>query len=158
MKRALIVFGGIESHEPAETAEVMARQLRRHGFEVTLSDSVDSFADAEYTRTFDLLVPHVTGGKATAEQLGGLFEAVEAGVGLAGIHGGGVASFPGMRRLNHLIGGLFVCHPGGVEATYKVHIDRPNHPITRDIEDFEITSEQYYLLVDPGNEVLATTR
>ena len=88
MKRALIVQGGLESHEPAETAEVMARALRHHDFDVVISDSVESFADPEYTTTFDLLSPLVTAGKASLEQLKGLFEAVRAGTGLAGIHGG----------------------------------------------------------------------
>ena len=30
-------------------------------------------------------------------------------------------------------------------------------PITEGLDDFTVRSEQYYLHVDPGNEVLATT-
>ena len=82
MKRALIVQGGLESHEPAATAEVMAQALRKHDFEVVVSDSVDSFADPAYATTFDLLIPHVTAGQATLDQIKGLFEAVDAGAGL----------------------------------------------------------------------------
>jgi type 1 glutamine amidotransferase len=38
-----------------------------------------------------------------------------------------------------------------------VHVlDRPD-PITRGIADFDMLSEQYYMHVDPSNEVLATT-
>jgi len=157
MPKALIVYGGLAAHEPAPTAEIMARQLRQQDFDVILSDNVESFADPDYTRSFDLLVPHFTAATATYDQLKGLFEAVAAGVGLAGVHGGGAASFPGIRALNHLIGGLFVCHPGGAETPYTVHIDDLDHPITRGLADFDVTSEQYYLLVDPANHVLAST-
>jgi hypothetical protein len=39
-----------------------------------------------------------------------------------------------------------------------VNIRRDNpHPITQDLPDFEVVSEQYYLLTDPGNNVIATT-
>jgi hypothetical protein len=33
-----------------------------------------------------------------------------------------------------------------------------SHPIVEGLADFDVTSEQYYLHTDPGNEVLATTR
>jgi len=38
-----------------------------------------------------------------------------------------------------------------------VHIVNPNHPLTRGMHDFKVTSEQYYMHVDPIIEVLATT-
>ena len=56
-----------------------------------------------------------------------------------------------------LFGGLFVCHPGGSDSTYTVHVADGMHPVTQGLDDFELTSEQYYVLVDPANHVLATT-
>jgi uncharacterized protein len=49
-----------------------------------------------------------------------------------------------------------VAHPGGIR-TYMVNIGPEADPITAGLEDFEVTSEQYYLHVDPVNRVLATT-
>ena len=42
--------------------------------------------------------------------------------------------------------------------TYTVNICSGSSPITEGVEDFSVTSEQYYLHVDPAVEVLATTR
>jgi len=55
-----------------------------------------------------------------------------------------------------MVGGQWVAHPGGAGVTYGVHIVDPWNPLTEGIEDFEVTSEQYYMHVDPSNEVLAT--
>jgi type 1 glutamine amidotransferase len=55
-----------------------------------------------------------------------------------------------------MTGGQWVAHPGNV-IKYKVNITDSSHAITRGIKDFEIESEQYYMHVDPGVKVLATT-
>ena len=157
MKRALIVQGGLKGHEPAATAEIMAEALRKHDFEVEIHDTFKPFGDSEYLKTFDLLIPHWTAGQAKLEQLKGLFEAIRGGVGVGAIHGGGTTSFAETREFQLMFGGLFICHPGGTGSTYTVHIEKPAHPITETLEDFELTSEQYYMHVDPGNNVLATT-
>jgi len=57
-----------------------------------------------------------------------------------------------------LTGANWVAHPGGGDITYRVSIKEKQSPITEGIRDFDITSEQYYLHVDPANNVLATTR
>jgi len=58
-----------------------------------------------------------------------------------------------------MTGGQWVAHPGNDGVTYRVEIAKETpHPITEGIDDFEVTSEQYYLHTDPGNTVLATTR
>lgn len=157
MKRALIVQGGWAGHEPGPTSEILAESLRGHDFEVKISDTMDSFRDAEYLKTFDLLVPHWTMGTAESKQLAGLPEAVKSGVGIGGIHGGAGDAFRALPAFQGMIGGQFICHPGGTGSTYTVHISDKTHPITQGLEDFELTSEQYYMLVDPGNNVLATT-
>ena len=57
-----------------------------------------------------------------------------------------------------MTGGQWVSHPGGADVTYKVNIHHGTSPITEGLEDFEVTSEHYYLHVDPSIEVLASTR
>jgi type 1 glutamine amidotransferase len=41
---------------------------------------------------------------------------------------------------------------------YEVKVTDKEHPVTKGVEDFEVVSEQYYMHVDPSNNVLATTR
>jgi type 1 glutamine amidotransferase len=55
-----------------------------------------------------------------------------------------------------MVGGQWVAHPGNV-IDYAVTIVRPDDPIMAGLNDFQMHSEQYYLHVDPSNEVLATT-
>jgi type 1 glutamine amidotransferase len=55
-----------------------------------------------------------------------------------------------------MVGGQWVAHPGGV-IDYGVTITKPEDPIVAGLEDFRMHSEQYYMHVDPSNEVLATT-
>ena len=57
-----------------------------------------------------------------------------------------------------MTGGQWVAHPGGDGVPYRVNVRRGSSPITEGIEDFDVKSEQYYMHVDPANEVLATTR
>jgi type 1 glutamine amidotransferase len=55
-----------------------------------------------------------------------------------------------------MVGGIWVAHPGNI-LDYEVNIVRRADPITSGLTDFSIHSEQYYFLVDPYAEVLATT-
>jgi len=50
-----------------------------------------------------------------------------------------------------------VAHPGGAGVTYEVNIVDQKHPVTRGLRAFCVTSEQYYMHVDPAIHVLATT-
>jgi type 1 glutamine amidotransferase len=49
-----------------------------------------------------------------------------------------------------------VAHPGNI-VDYEVNIIDHEDPITAGLPDFKMHSEQYYMHVDPSNEVLATT-
>jgi hypothetical protein len=55
-----------------------------------------------------------------------------------------------------MCGGQWVAHPGNI-IDYRVNITRPDDPVMEGIRDFDYRSEQYYMHVDPSNEVLATT-
>jgi len=95
-------------------------------------------------------------GQIEKKQATNLMEAVHSGVGLAGWHGGMADSFRTNNMYQFMVGGQFVCHPGGF-VDYKVNIIKNNDPITANINDFQLRSEQYYMHVDPNNEVLVTT-
>jgi type 1 glutamine amidotransferase len=91
------------------------------------------------------------------EELGALLRAVKGGVGLAGFHGAMGDSFRNETEYQFMVGGQWVAHPGNI-IDYRVNITRPNDPIMAGVGDFDYHSEQYYMHVDPSNEVLATTR
>jgi type 1 glutamine amidotransferase len=57
-----------------------------------------------------------------------------------------------------ITGGNWVSHPGGDGITYMVEVSNSSSPLVEGIKDFQITSEHYYLHVDPAVEILATTR
>jgi hypothetical protein len=65
-------------------------------------------------------------------------------------------SFRQNTEYQWMTGGQWVAHPGGV-IDYEVSIVKPEDPIVEGLSDFAMHSEQYYMHVDPGNEVVATT-
>ncbi len=160
MKKAWIIQGGWDGHEPAEVAERFAGVLRKEGFEVNIFDTLQVLAyDRETLNELDLLVPVWTMGSITREQSVAAAEAVgKYGVGLAGCHGGMCDAFRNDTEWQFMTGGQWVSHPGGDGTRYRVNLKRGSSPLTEGINDFEVCSEQYYVHVDPANEVLATTR
>jgi type 1 glutamine amidotransferase len=158
MKQALIVWGGWNGHTPKESGEVFAPWLKEKGYAVTVSNTLDSYLDRDKMQSLSLIVPIWTMGQITKEQSAGLLEAVSSGVGIAGWHGGMCDSFRENTDYQWMTGGQWVAHPGGCIPSYRVNVTRPDHVITRGIKDFTmVNTEQYYLHVDPSNEVLATT-
>ena len=159
MKQALVVWGGWDGHEPKPVGERFAGILEKEGFSVKISDTLDAFLDYDYLNQLDLIVPVWTMGSITGEQCKGVCEAVgKHGVGLAGCHGGMCDSFRQDTEWQFMTGGQWVSHPGGDGVKYRVNIKRGACPLTEGIGDFEVASEQYYVHVDPANQVLATTR
>jgi len=155
-KKALMVYGGWDGHEPKQCVERFAPFLREQGYDVTISDTLDAYLDKEFLSSLALIVPVWTMGEITGEQFNGLRDAVASGVGLAGWHGGMCDSFRANTEYQFLTGGQWVAHPGNI-IRYTVNLTAKDDPITAGLEDFEMTSEQYYLHTDPSNRVLATT-
>ncbi len=156
MKSALIVWGGWPGHQPQECAELFAPILRAEGYTVEVADTLDAFLDGAKLAALDLIVPIWTQGTITKEQERGLLNAVRGGVGLAGWHGGMGDAFRNNVEYQFMVGGQWVAHPGNI-IDYQVTITDHDDPITAGLADFAMHSEQYYLHVDPSNEVLATT-
>jgi type 1 glutamine amidotransferase len=126
-----------------------------NGFEIVRSSDLSLFRASDL-KQFDLLVMAWTFGEITTEQEAALINAVADGLGLVTWHGG-ASAFLASRQHKLLIGGQFVGHPGGSTVTYDVHFEG-NDPLVDRLEDFGITTEQYYMLVDPAVKVVATTR
>lgn len=155
MRTALVVWGGLELHEPEAGAHVIRDMLEPEGFAVTVSNDYAALG-APDIGSYDLIVPQVTSGEIDRETSIRFEEAVRAGSGLAGFHHGLATSFPGNMRFRFMAGVTFASHPGNI-ITYRVD-PVGNDPIIAGIGSFEHVSEQYYLHVDPAaTEVLATT-
>ena len=155
--RALIVWGGWEGHQPRQCVDLFAPWLVGQGFDVEISHTLDSYLDAEKMKGLALVVQAYTMGQLTPQQEKGLLDAVRGGVGLAGWHGGLSDAFRSNPEYEFMVGGSWAAHPGGI-IDYDVRIVKQDDPITRGLHDFHMHSEQYYMLVDPSVEVLATTR
>jgi len=156
MKSALMVWGGWEGHEPKQCVDIFAPILEAEGYAVEISHTLDVYLDEQKMQSLSLVVPVWTMGTITREQEQGLLAAIKSGVGVAGWHGGMGDSFRNNTEYQFMVGGQWVAHPGGV-IDYRVNITNHEDPITAGLSDFAMHSEQYYMHVDPGNEVLATT-
>jgi type 1 glutamine amidotransferase len=154
--KALIVYGGWKGHEPGKVSKICADLLTKHDFDVELSDTLDSYLEADKLTELDLIVQHWTMGEINKEQWSGLNQAVRSGVGLTGVHGGLGDSFRANTDYQFMVGGQWVAHPGGI-IDYTVHIVDHADDVTADLEHFQMRSEQYYMHTDPANHVLATT-
>lgn len=154
--QALIFHGGWEGHQPRATAEILARLLTAGGYAVTVVDHQEVLLDAAGLCRFDLIVPHWTMGTLPKGAAANLSAAVAAGTGLAGVHGGMGDAFRSETDFQFMTGGQFVSHPGGIKP-YRVRMKERAHPITAGLEDFDVNTEQYYMHVDPANEVLVET-
>lgn len=155
MKRALVVWGGLELHEPEAGAHIVRDLLAAHGFGVDVTNDYTALGAAD-VGSYDLIVPQVTGGELDREHSIRLCAAAEAGTGVAAFHHGLATSFPGNARMRFLAGCTFATHPGDI-ITYRVDPLKTDDPIMAGIGSFEHTSEQYYMHVDPAVDVLATT-
>jgi len=155
MPEALIVWGGWSGHEPELCAKIIEDMLEGDGFKVHVEATTEAFADPSISE-LSLIVPIITMSKIEKEEVQNLTKAVAGGVGLAGFHGGMCDAFRDSVEYQFMCGGQWVAHPGNV-IDYRVDIVRPEDPICRGIRSFAYRSEQYYMHVDPTNEVLATT-
>jgi type 1 glutamine amidotransferase len=155
MREALIVWGGWSGHEPEQCANIYKNWLEEDGFKVYVEDTTEAFADPSI-HDLSLIIPIFTMSKIEKEEVNNLTAAVESGVGLAGHHGGMGDAFRDAVDYQFMVGGQWVAHPGNI-IDYRVDITRPDDPVMAGLSSFAYHSEQYYMHVDPSNEVLATT-
>ncbi len=156
MKQALIVQGGWQGHEPRQVSEILARALRENGMQVEIADTLDVLKQRDL-KALDLIIMQWTMGKIERDQLEPLLEAVESGVGLAGLHGGMGDAFREATQYQYMVGGQWVAHPGNDGIDYDVYIVDKGHWITQGVSGFHAKSEHYYMHIDPAIHVLAAT-
>ena len=126
-KKALIVWGGWDGHEPDKVARLFEQILQAEGFQVEVSDTLDAFADKDKVFAQNLLIPIMTMSRIAAEQRDPVIEAVaKRGIGLAGCHGGMCDAFREDTEWQFMTGGQWVAHPGNDGVRYRIEIDRTN--------------------------------
>lgn len=170
-KQALIVRGGWDGHQPVQTTDAFVPYLQQQGYQVRIEDETSVYADAEFMATVDLIVQVVTMSTIEADELKGLRTAIANGTGMAGWHGGIADSYRSSDGYLQLIGGQFAHHQARarpeelkgeaadnyVRYTVDIRPERSGHPIVAGLDDFELETEQYWVLSDDYNDVLATT-
>jgi uncharacterized protein len=154
MAKALVTWGGWEGHEPEKVGPMFAEWLREAGMEVTLTDSLSCFDDAEALKAYDLIVPVWTMSKIEKQQALNACAAVAAGTGIAGCHGGMCDAFRENVDWQFMTGAQWVAHPGNDGVEYGVRITSDD-PLVAGVGDFTVKTEQYYLHVDPAVKVHA---
>jgi type 1 glutamine amidotransferase len=165
-----MVRGGWDGHEPEQTTDFFVPFLERNGFDVRRESSPAIYRDAEFMDTVDLIVQINTMSTIEDEEFAGLERAILNGTGFAGWHGGIADAYRNNADYLHMVGGQFAHHAGkapderiGEQSDnyipYTVHITAlgATHSITAGIADFDLVTEQYWVLSDEYNDVLATT-
>lgn len=169
-RTALIVRGGWDGHQPVETTDSFIPFLEGHGFTIRVEESPAIYGDAGFMDAVDLIVQINTMSTIEEEEFAGLQRAILNGTGMAGWHGGIADAYRDCADYLHMIGGQFAHHAGVDPAKrigdqsdnylpYTVHFTERGHqhPITAGLADFDLVTEQYWVLSDEYNDVLATT-
>ena len=159
--KALLYWGGWDGHTPKESGEILANGLRDGGATVDIVDKTDILNDKDALAGYDLVIPLWTMAKPeeiTGDQAKNLSEAVRAGTGIGGVHGGMGDSVRHCLLYQWMTGSQFIDHPYVGPYTVNLTDAGKKDLITRDLPaSFPYNSEQYYMLVDPRTDVLATT-
>jgi len=156
-KQILIVYGGYLPHQPEQFAKKIKKWLKKNNAKVILSNSTKIYSNSKVMNEVDLIIQSITMLDIKESEIEGLEKAVLNGTGIVGFHGGIGDSFRKNTKFQYIVGGQFVDHPGG-HVSYTVNIKDKTDFITKDLDDFNLTSEQYYMHIDPNIKVLATTR
>ena len=153
----LVVRGGWDGHAPVETTDLFLPFLEDAGFDITVEETLEVYADDVLMSGADLILQCWTMGEILPDELAGLRRAVARGTGLAGWHGGIVDSFRMATDYHQLTGGQFVAYPEGIiDHVVDISPDRADHPIVAGLGSFALRSERYWMQTDPLIDVLAT--
>ena len=156
-KKAIIIYGGWEGHQPKQIALFLKRIMEKNDIETMISDDPEILSNSKYIKEIDLLVTQWTDGTLSDKQLQTVIRLVGEGCGLAGIHSGLCCSFNSSIDWSFMTGAMFTGHPGGEEIKYKVKIEEKENIISAGVDDFEICTEQYYMLIDPAVNIIASS-
>ena len=153
-KIKLLLFTGGEIHDYKGCGEAIYDALKQTGhFDITQVEEDLSALEAPKLDPYDVVVFYYTVGTITDAQKNGLLNFVASGKGFVGIHSA-ADSFRDCPEYRAMIGGWFVTHPH--YRQYQVSVVDPEHPITKGLEEFFVTDEQYILDYDPRVKVLCS--
>ena len=124
----------------------------------------------ESAKNFDVLVMYDYAREITGEEQADFLNFLKAGKGVLILHHA-IAAYPHWPEYERILGGRFYMQESTIvngvakprsKARHgehiPVHIADPNHPVTRGLQDFEITDETYFGYdVAPDSHVLLTT-
>ena len=163
MKKALILSGGWEGHEPKLTSKFIAQKMEEVNYKVDISETIGVLDDINNLLTYDVIIPNWTMGEmehatdpSDSSKINNFSNAIIDGVGLAGWHGGMGDTFRSNTEYQFIVGGQFVAHPGDIKK-YEVIIQDKNHKITKGLDNFVVNTEQYFMHTDPSVTILADT-
>lgn len=149
--KTLLWLGG-EIHKHHEIGDVIEPALEEYGrFDVTrVENDLDAFLP-ERLEGFDLVVFFNTLGKINESQKRGIMNFVADGKGILGFHSA-ADSFRGDPDWDAFFGGHFEGHPP--YRTFQVSVLETGHPITKGMDEFLTTDEQYLMDYDSRVQVL----
>ena len=134
--------------------EVIYDALKQAGhFDIAQVEDDLSALEAPKLDPYDVIVFYYTVGTITNAQKNGLLNFIASGKGFVGIHSA-ADSFRDCPEYRAMVGGWFVTHPH--YRQYQVSVTDPEHPITKGLEEFFVTDEQYILDYDPRVQVLCS--
>lgn len=164
--RALVVTGG-HDYDVKEFPKVFEGRegitaVQAPQKDSTVFDSIDGWA-------YDAIVLYNFAQGINEKQQANLLALLDKGVGLVILHHA-VAAYPKWPEYRAILGGRYYLEDeeeNGVkrarctylhDVDFKVHVEDPNHPVTRGLTDFEIHDETYHgYTMDPKVKVLLTT-
>lgn len=149
-----MLFTGGEIHDWKGCGDAIEKALAEAGdFEVTRINNDLSMLEAPRLYPYDLIVFYYTVGQITDAQKDGLLNFVASGKGYAGVHSA-ADSFRECPDYRSFVGGHFVTHPRFRD--YQVSVVDPDQTITKGLEEFMVTDEQYITDYDPRVNVLCS--
>lgn len=150
VKNALIIWGGWDGHTPQELADRLAKELGDKNYNCVQTCNFSILLN-EDLKKYNVIIPIWSCGIKGNIYLDLLLDAVKDGVGLVAFHG--AISWFEEDKYYDMIGGFYL--NDAKPETYYVNIANSDHPITSNINNFEIISEKFFLMTNPQNHVLA---
>ncbi len=150
MKKALIIWGGWDGHQPEVVANHLSSLLIQSQFETTVTSHLGVLLNDDL-KDYDVIVPVWSCGISSDIYLDCLLDVIKQGVGLATFHGG--INWFDQPEYHKMIGAVYL--DDTPPEKYKVIIRDNQHFISNQVQDFDTVSEKYRLVVDDQVHKLA---
>lgn len=154
MVKTLILVGGEEQyHDVLFAGQTLQKALIEKGVVAEYSQDFTILEEPERRNQFGTIILYTQERILTDSQQKGLEEYIEKGNGFLPLHSANVINDPQNEKLIEIIGSKFDHH--NPFHRFEVEIIE-DHPVTEDIENFEIDDELYISeMVNESDQVLA---